>query len=211
MTNEQICGLDEAGRGPLAGPLVAAAVIFPADFVFTEVFPKLKFGDSKKMSLHQREAVISYIHEFALATRVEVVSVEDINRQGIGWANRAAFERLIVGMEAERYIVDGNLKLTNLGRKARRVRSLVRADQTEQAVSAASIIAKVTRDRIMQDLHATFPVYGWDHNMGYGTAQHVDALQRFGLTVHHRYQFVTSALSKKTPLLPGLDEGIDVR
>lgn len=207
VAEQQLCGLDEAGRGPLAGPLVAAAVIFPPDFVFHDTFPRLKFGDSKKLSARQREAVINFIYEFALEVRVEIVSVEDINHQGIGWANRAVFERLIIAIEADSYIVDGNLKLTNLGRKARRVQSVVRADESEQAVSAASIIAKITRDRLMHDLHDQFPVYGWDRNMGYGTAQHLNALRMHGPTIHHRHQFITTALSKTSPKLPGFSGG----
>jgi ribonuclease HII len=201
-----MCGLDEAGRGPLAGPLVAAGVIFPPDFVFVDKFPDLKFGDSKKLSQRQREAVVVYIHEFALAVQVEIVPVEDINKLGIGWANRVVFERLIMGLDAEAYIVDGNLKFNNLGKKARRVRSVVDADETEQAVSAASIIAKVTRDRIMHELHNEFPVYNWERNMGYCTAQHLSALREHGMTIHHRNRFVTTALSK-TPKLPGLSQG----
>lgn len=206
MGTEQLCGLDEAGRGPLAGPLVAAAVIFPPDFVFAEVFPALKFGDSKQLSAHQREAALSHIHEFALAIEVQIVSVDDINEQGIGWANRAAFERLIVALDADRYVVDGNLKLANLGKKARRVESMVRADQSIQSVSAASIVAKVTRDRIMRELHTDFPVYGWDHNAGYCTREHLAAVRTHGSTLHHRRQFVTTALSKSVPHLPGISE-----
>jgi ribonuclease HII len=202
-----VCGLDEVGRGPLAGPIVAAAVIFPPGFTFVERFPTLKFGDSKKLSSHQREAVYSFIHEFAVEVKVDFIPVEDINMQGIGWANRAVFERLIIAVEADRYVVDGTLKLTNLGRKARRVRSVVRADETEQAVSAASIVAKVTRDRIMRQLHEAYPVYGWDHNAGYCTAEHLAALRVHGPTEHHRRQFVTTALSKLTPKLPGFSEG----
>ena len=117
MVNEQVCGLDEAGRGPLAGPLVAAAVVFGPGFVIADTFPGLKFGDSKKMSARQREAAVKFIHEFALVVAVEVIPVEDINTQGIGWANRAVFERLILAVEAQHYIVDGNLKLSNLGRE----------------------------------------------------------------------------------------------
>ncbi len=208
MTEKLVCGLDEVGRGPLAGPIVAAAVIFPPDFAFTERFPTLKFGDSKKLSSHQRETVFTFIHEFAVAVHVDLISVEDINVQGIGWANRAIFERLIMAIQADQYVVDGNLKLSNLGRKARRVRSVVRADETEQAVSAASIVAKVTRDRIMRQLHEAYPVYGWDHNAGYCTAEHLAALRVHGPTQHHRRQFVTTALSKLTAKLPGFNEGI---
>jgi ribonuclease HII len=203
---EQLCGLDEAGRGPLAGPLVAAGVIFPPDFVFAEVFPAIKFGDSKQLSAHQREAALSHIHEFALDVKVEIVTVDDINEQGIGWANRSAFERLILALEADRYVVDGNLKLNNLGKKARRVETMVKADQVIQAVSAASIVAKVTRDRIMRDLHVEYPLYGWDHNAGYCTKEHLNAVRAHGTTIHHRRQFVTTALSKSAPHLPGIGE-----
>jgi ribonuclease HII len=206
VSEKLVCGLDEVGRGPLAGPIVAAAVIFPPGFAFTERFPTLKFGDSKKLSGHQREAVYSFIHEFALEVHVDSIPVEDINAQGIGWANRAVFERLIMAIQADQYVVDGNLKLANLGRKARRVRSIVRADETEQAVSAASIVAKVTRDRIMRQLHEVHPIYGWDHNAGYCTAEHLAALYVHGSTEHHRRQFVTTALSKLTAKLPGFNE-----
>jgi ribonuclease HII len=175
-----LCGMDEAGRGPLAGPLVAAAVAFPADFEFCEVFPSLKFGDSKKLTPRQREILVSYIDEFAQVIKVEVIEVEDINAQGIGWANRTIFERLIMAIDSAHYIVDGNLKLMNLGRRAARVQSMVRADESEQAVSAASIVAKVYRDRIMTALHEQYPVYGWSHNKGYGTAEHVTALHKYG-------------------------------
>ncbi len=199
-----ICGMDEVGRGPLAGPLVAAAVVFPPDFDFRLVYPDLKFGDSKKLSAHQRDAAAEAIRDIALVLTVESISVDEINAQGIGWANRTVFERLIMRIDADRYIVDGNLKLANLGRRARRVRSVVRADETEQAVSAASIIAKVTRDRIMCDLHGDFPVYGWDHNVGYCTKGHLDALRQYGPCIHHRRQFVTTALAKLSPLLPGI-------
>ncbi len=201
---EWLCGLDEVGRGPLAGPLVAAAVVFPPGFDFAETFPDLKFGDSKMLSARQREAAADVIRDIAQTLTIETVSVDEINARGIGWANRTVFERLIMRIDADRYIVDGNLKLANLGRRARHVHSVIRADETEQAVAAASIIAKVTRDRIMRDLHLDFPAYGWDHNMGYCTRAHVEALQTYGACIYHRRQFVTSALSKFGPLLPGI-------
>ena len=117
-----------------------------------------------------------------------------INTHGIGWANRAVFERLIAAVEADRYIVDGNLKLDLSREKRAVVRSLVRADQSEQAVSAASIVAKVSRDRLMSELHQKHPIYGWDHNAGYCTREHLRALVQHGLTAHHRRQFVETAL-----------------
>ncbi len=175
-----ICGMDEVGRGPLAGPLVAAAVVLPSGFDFTRAYPDLKFGDSKKLNAQQRDAAAAIIREIALVLTVESISVDEINALGIGWANRTVFERLIMCIDADRYIVDGNLKLANLGRRSRRVRSVVRADETEPTVSAASIIAKVTRARSMCDLHGDFPVYGWDHNAGYCTKMHLDALRQHG-------------------------------
>ena len=152
-----ICGLDEAGRGPFAGPLVAAAVIFPPGFTFNDVFPALKLRDSKTLSAHQRGNLIAYIYEYAEHVAAEIIPVEDINTLGLGWANRTVFERLIMAVEADRYIVDGNLKLQNLGRRRAKVRCVVRADQTEQAVSAASVVAKVVRDRLMDDLARRIP------------------------------------------------------
>jgi ribonuclease HII len=199
-----VCGLDEVGRGPLAGPLIAAAVVLPPGFVFSAAFPQVRFDDSKKLNSQQREKAADLIREVALVLTVEAISVDEINGQGIGWANRAVFERLIMRVDADRYTVDGNLKLGNLGRRSKRVRCLVRADATQQAVTAASIIAKVTRDRIMRDLHLDFPVYAWDHNVGYGTRAHVNALREHGPCSHHRRQFVTTALARSGPMLPGI-------
>lgn len=189
-----LCGLDEAGRGPLAGPLVAAAVILPPELDFVGRFPKVRFGDSKTLSMRQRGLAYDLIKANALALRVEIIPVADIDIYGIGWANRTIFERLIAQVEADRYVVDGNLKLRNTFGKD--VQSVVRADQTEQVVSAASIIAKVTRDRIMHELHAEYPLYHWNTNMGYGTTEHISAIRQHGASPYHRYQFVTTALNK---------------
>ncbi|HVO44290.1 MAG TPA: ribonuclease HII [Aggregatilineales bacterium] len=191
-----VCGLDEVGRGPLAGPLMAAAVIFPPGFVFTEAYPDLAFRDSKQLSRRQRDRVIQAIRDTAQCTLVETIPVPEINLMGIGWANRVIFERLIMAVDADRYVVDGRLKLSNLGRRAPRVESKIHADQIHQAVMAASILAKVERDRLMEKLHAEFPVYGWDHNRGYGTPAHIAALRAYGPCPYHRTQFVTTALSK---------------
>jgi ribonuclease HII len=200
-----LCGLDEAGRGPLAGPLVAALVCFPPEFNFTSYFPKAELRDSKKLKREQREEMLRYIYEHAVTIETEIISVEDINIYNIGWANRAVFERLIMRVDAMQYIVDGNLKLQNLGVRAKQVKCLVEADATIQAVAAASIVAKVTRDRLMQQLHAEYPVYGWDHNAGYGTKAHLAALQTHGITPHHRHKFVQTALARLGPKLPGFE------
>jgi ribonuclease HII len=185
--------------------LVAAAIIFPPEFVFIETFPSLKFADSKKLSSRQREATYEAIQEYAIVLKIETVPVEDINKAGIGWANRTAFERLIMDIEADEYIVDGSLKLSNLGKRARHVKCVVDADNTEQAVIAASIVAKVKRDRMMRDFHLDFPMYGWNNNMGYGTSAHITALREHGPCRYHRRRFVATALAKRGPKLPGLD------
>ncbi len=199
------CGLDEAGRGALAGALVAAMVAFPPNFRLTEKFPDLPFRDSKKLTPKQRAEAVRYIYEWAAVVEVEVISVAEIDANGIGWANRSIFEALIWRpFEAAHYVVDGNLKLTNLGRKAPRVRCVVRADEQFEAVCAASIVAKVKRDQIMAELHEEYPHYGWAHNRGYGTTAHLAALREHGLSPHHRRQFVATALSKP-PRLPGFE------
>ncbi len=193
-----LCGLDEVGRGPLAGPLIAAAVILPEGFDFAARFPGLRFGDSKKLSPRQRQAAYDLIRVHALSMTIQRIDVPEIDANGIGWANRIIFERLISAVEADQYVVDGNLKFNLPESRRALVRSVVRADQTEAAVSAASIVAKVTRDRLMDTLHAMYPAYGWDTNRGYGTRSHVRALHQHGLTVQHRRQFAATALAHRT-------------
>ncbi|HRE47307.1 MAG TPA: ribonuclease HII [Aggregatilineales bacterium] len=206
LIGERICGLDEAGRGPFAGPLLAAAVIFPVGYDFAEQFRKAILRDSKKLSQKQREALYTVIYEAALCVEVIEISVEAINAHGIGWANRTAFERLIgrVGVSlhpVDHYLVDGNLRLElPPPLKAKHI-NRIRADESIPAVAAASIVAKVTRDRIMTDLHQMHSLYGWDRNHGYGTKDHIAALRRYGATEHHRTQFIAKTLSAP---LPGL-------
>ena len=202
-----LCGLDEAGRGPLAGPIVAAAVIFPPDFDFAIRFPGVAFGDSKKLTARQRETVYDLIMAHAVVCELEIIDVPDINSHDIGWANRTLFERLIARVSAELYVVDGNLKLSVPLNKRAAVRSVVRADQTEPAVSAASIIAKVTRDRQMLTLHNGYPDYGWDRNMGYYSAIHAAALQQYGQSPYHRTKFVETVFFHQSwPLFTRLED-----
>jgi ribonuclease HII len=194
-----ICGLDEAGRGPLAGPLIAAAVILPPDFDFAVQFPRVVFRDSKKMSLRQREKAYDLIVANAIAYKIIEIGVPKINANNIGWANRAIFEQLIAQIDADYYIVDGNLKLNPPVQAWGRTESRVRADESVQAVSAAAILAKVTRDRVMRELAEQYPDYGWAHNSGYGTPEHIRAIREHGRTPQHRTQFVDTALSEKKP------------
>lgn len=189
-----ICGLDEVGRGALAGPLVAAAVILPADFS-TRLGPLVRFlRDSKTVPAARRDELASVILAHALAVETVVIAVEQINARGIGWANREAFRRLIARIAADEYIVDGRVRPPAPRERAARVRCLVRADATVPEVSAASIVAKSRRDAIMRALHGEFPDFGWRHNVGYGTKAHIAALHAHGPSPHHRRVFVATAL-----------------
>jgi len=174
------CGLDEVGRGALAGPLVAAAVVLPSGFHH----PLLR--DSKQLSARQRETIEPLIRQEALAVQVIAIEAALIDSRGVGWANRIAFERLIEEVAAPWYLADGNLAL----RTGRRYRSVVGGDRLVPAISAASIVAKVFRDRLMGDLHPHFPHYGWAGNKGYGTPHHLGAIASYGICPHHRRSFI---------------------
>jgi ribonuclease HII len=143
----------------------------------------------------QRDRVDRLLRAHAVAVRLEIIPTSEINDHGIGWANREAFRRLICQVEADEYVVDGNLCLQLPTRYGGLVRSQCNADETVPAVSAASIVAKVFRDTLMGELHRAHPMYGWSSNAGYGTREHVSALQCHGPCQHHRRDFVETALS----------------
>lgn len=165
-----ICGVDEVGRGPLAGPVVAASVVLPFDFP-DELSVQIK--DSKKMSPAAREKLFEPLKgncHYAIAE----ASVDEIDRLNILWATMLAMQRAVEQMETKIDIalIDGNRapKLTC------EAIPIVRGDDTCLSIAAASIIAKVYRDRLMKKLAEKFPFYGWDHNAGYGTSEHMEAL-----------------------------------
>ncbi len=200
-----VCGLDEVGRGALAGPLVAAAVILPEEFPAL-LGPLVRFlRDSKTVPAARRDELASVIIAHALAVETVVIAVEQINARGIGWANREAFRRLITRIAADEYIVDGRVRPPAPRERAARVRCLVRADATVPEVSAASIVAKSHRDGIMRALHGEYPDFGWHYNVGYGTRAHIAALHAHGPSPHHRRVFVATALGitpkKRAPRL----------
>ncbi len=175
-------GVDEAGRGPLAGPLVAAAVILKP------YAPVGLIRDSKRLSAAQREDVIAFIHEQALTWSVARLEPADIDRLNVLHATlhamRLAVERLHTRVDY--VLVDGTYCIPGAGPAQR---SLVRGDQRSASVAAASIVAKVTRDRIMMDYHQQYPEYGFDEHKGYGTAAHLDALRVYGPCPIHRRSF----------------------
>jgi ribonuclease HII len=192
----RICGLDEVGRGALAGPLVAAAAILEfknQNSKIKNVIQKLK--DSKKLNSRQREEIFQELMSAGVNFQVEIISARQINNRGIGWANKEIFRRLIKRVNADRYIIDGPPSLyPSYGRTNRKVKCIIGADQTRRCVMAASIIAKVTRDELMKKLHEEHSNYGWDENAGYGTKKHIKALRIYGEVRYHRSVFVTTAL-----------------
>ncbi len=175
-----IAGVDEAGRGSWAGPVVAAAVILD-----TTVVPS-GLDDSKKLTAAKREALFEHILQ-ASHTGVGVSSVEEIDRLNIWGATKLAMRRAVEALphRPDLALVDGKLA-PELPCKAV---PLIGGDSKSLSIAAASILAKVTRDRIMCQLATEYPGYGWEKNAGYGTALHQDALAKLGVTPHHRLTF----------------------
>lgn len=185
----RVCGLDEAGRGALAGPLVAAAVVLKKEL-------KIKTKDGKLLRHDQREKIYRALKKSGAEIWVESVSTRQINNHGIGWANKEIFRQLIKKIEAEKYIVDGKLKIKVRG-KSDRIKSVVDADATVPEAILAGIAAKVERDRVMRQLHKEFRRYHWKINKGYGTQKHLEALRKYGPCRYHRSVFIATALNAK--------------
>jgi len=176
-----ICGVDEAGRGPLAGPVVAAAVILdPAR-------PIAGLADSKKLSEKRRLTLADAIRTQAWAWAVAEASVEEIDRLNILQASLLAMQRAVQGLvlAPDQVLVDGNRSPC----LPMPVRAVVGGDAAVPAISAASILAKTVRDSLMLELHRSFPAYGFDRHKGYPTEIHVEALRRFGASPCHRRSF----------------------
>ena len=176
-----ICGVDEAGRGPLAGPVVAAAVILDRGRI-----PK-GLNDSKQLDEEAREDLFPRIMETAVAVGVGEASVEEIDLVNIRQATHLAMARAVraLPVAAQFALVDGN----DAPALPCKCDTLVKGDSRSLSIAAASIIAKVTRDRLMALLHDNHPVYGWRQNKGYGTPEHLTGLRAHGITVHHRRSF----------------------
>ena len=176
-----VAGVDEAGRGPLAGPVVAAAVILD------DLKPISGLADSKTLSPRQRERLSAEIHARALCFSVAQASVEEIDQLNILQATLLAMRRAVMGLRLKphKVLVDGN-RLPTLDIVAEAV---VQGDRKVPAISAASILAKVARDRWCLEIDAEYPAYGFAAHKGYGTAQHLLALQTHGATPWHRRSF----------------------
>ncbi|ADO43876.1 ribonuclease HII [Ketogulonicigenium vulgare] len=175
----RVAGVDEVGRGPLAGPVTAAAVILdPANI------PE-GLNDSKKLSAKRRDALFDQIMAVAQVS-IAHATVAEIDEMNILRASHVAMCRALAGLPADYVLVDGNLLPKDLSLPAE---ALISGDARSLSIAAASIIAKVVRDRIMVDLAQQFPAYGWERNAGYPSAAHRAALIAHGVTPHHRRSF----------------------
>ena len=181
-----ICGIDEAGRGPLAGPVVAAAVVLPPGYEL----PGLT--DSKQLTAARREKLYAQIMQDPTVSKcIASASVEEIDRLNILRATHLAMRRAAEGLtpQPDFCLIDG-LPVPGFPLRSR---SLVKGDARCLSIAAASVLAKVTRDHLMQELHSQYPHYGWNRNAGYGTREHMSALREHGITPHHRRSFAPVA------------------
>lgn len=181
-----LAGVDEAGRGPLAGPVVAAAVILPYDFYHHGI------KDSKKLSQSVREELFPIIKSNAIAYSYSIINHNKIDKINILKASLLAMKNSVkkLKIQPELVLVDGN-KIFSYGCP---VLSIIKGDSKSQSIAAASIIAKVVRDKIMVKLSKAYPDYGWERNKGYPTKEHINAVINFGSTPLHRKSFLKNII-----------------
>ena len=174
-----VLGIDEAGRGPLAGPLSVAGVIFPAGYENPEIY------DSKALSEKKKDRLYEIIMEDALYFEILEISEEEIDRYNIYRADQIAMTRIAEDLPADIVLTDAMPIEVN----GKTVFDIVKGDQKSISIAAGSILAKVTRDRIMQEYDRIYPGYGFARNKGYPTREHLDAIDRLGITPIHRRSF----------------------
>jgi ribonuclease HII len=179
-------GCDEAGRGPLCGPVVAAAVVF-----LTRDLPDMPLiADSKKMTKKQRAAAFDWLHEMKRAGKIDFgiaeCSAAEIDEMNILKASLEAMRRAVMKLktECDLFLIDGNKNIPNLP-----CRAVVKGDLKSLSIAAASILAKETRDKVMRRLDSEFPQYGWARNAGYPTDAHLTAIKKFGINEHYRKSY----------------------
>ena len=182
-----VCGVDEAGRGPLAGPVCAAAVILPEGTVIDGL------NDSKKLSEKKREILFDVIKEKSIAWSVAFASVEEIEEHNILNATFIAMNRAIEGLslKADVALIDGNRVPKDIKIPCETV---VKGDSKSMSIAAASVLAKVTRDRLMLELDEKYPIYEFKKHKGYGTALHMDLIRKYGPSECHRPSFLKKLL-----------------
>ena len=176
-----VAGVDEAGRGPLCGPVIAAAVIFPNRDIKIPVIIR----DSKKMTRHMRADAYDWITKNTIWAYGEC-SPSEIDELNILWASMLAMKRAVEKLTStpKFCLIDGNRLPDGIIGKP-----IIKGDAKSMSIAAASIIAKETRDKIMQDLAKQYPEYGWDKNAGYPTASHLQAIEKYGINQHYRKSF----------------------
>ena len=174
-------GVDEAGRGPLAGPVVVAAVILPSRYELDSL------DDSKRLSALKREKLTPLIEAQAVAYSVEFVEIDEIDRVNILQATLNGMQRAVEKLEPapQRVVIDGN----QAPRLSCEVKTIIGGDRLIASISAASVLAKVYRDRLMKSMHLLYPEYGFDRHKGYPTAHHLDRLKALGPCPIHRKSF----------------------
>ena len=182
MGMKYVAGIDEAGRGPLAGPVVVASVILPADSMIEGI------NDSKKISESKREKLYDVILQEAVSYGIGIITQEEIDEINILQATKKGLHESIQKMEIKPNVilVDALTGIDTLGIP---YKSIIKGDAKSYSIGAASIIAKVTRDRIMREWDKIYPEYGFAGHKGYGTAKHIEAIKKYGLTPIHRKTF----------------------
>lgn len=180
---QYICGIDEAGRGPLAGPVVVAAVIMPKDSMIEGV------NDSKKVSEKKREVLYEQIKQEAISYGIGIIEQETIDEINILNATKEGLTNAIKELEIKPnlILVDALTHINTLGIP---YESIIKGDAKSYSIAAASILAKVTRDRIMRQWDEIYPQYGFEKHKGYGTKMHIDAIKEYGICPIHRKSFV---------------------
>ena len=177
--NQYVIGIDEAGRGPLAGPVVVAGVIFPIGYDSKDIY------DSKKLSLKKREELYKVILEDALYYNIQIVDEKEIDKYNIYQATKMANERIVLDSKCQVVLTDAmKLQLENYT-----VYPIIKGDQKSCSIAAGSILAKVTRDHIMDEYDAIYPQYGFKKHKGYPTKAHLQALQQYGPCPIHRFSY----------------------
>ena len=186
-----VAGVDEVGRGSFAGPIVAGCVVFPQDSRFTIPDP-IVINDSKKLTARRREKASEWIKENALAWAVGEISASKINSLGMAKASRMAFRKAIAKVKTDFLLIDAFYIPFVKGLRRKNQLAIVKGDTKSVSIAAASIIAKVYRDKLMTSLskQSKFKPYRWGKNKGYGTREHQAAIKKYGTTREHRKQFV---------------------
>lgn len=188
--NGFVFGIDEAGRGPWCGPVVAATVCWPNHQIPSELAEQI--DDSKKLSSQKREALFDAIMASNAYIGIGISSAAEIDEKNILAATFLAMERAVeqaiknFNQKPDALLIDGNRLPKNLSIPAK---AIIKGDHLSLSIASASIIAKVTRDKLMKELSKTYPQYGWEKNSGYGTKEHIEAIEKYGITSIHRRSY----------------------